>query len=67
MHSTPGLKNTLPAYKYISWMYPFARKFFPKYVSTLAELGQAMIYVATKGYEKYVLEIKDFAPLTKGN
>lgn len=65
MHPTPGLKNTLSAYKYLGWLYPVVRKVFPGSVSTLAELGQAMIYVATKGCEKHVLEVKDFVPLTK--
>lgn len=65
MHPTPGLKNTLPYYKYLSWMYPVVRKFFPNYVSTLAELGQGMIKVATNGYEKHILEVKDFVSLTK--
>lgn len=65
MHPTPGLKNTLPYYKYLSWMYPVVRKVFPGAVSTLAELGQAMIKVATKGYEKPILEVKDFVSLTK--
>jgi hypothetical protein len=65
MHPTPGLKNTLSAYKYLGWLYPVVRKVFPGSVSTLAELGQAMIYVATKGCEKHVLEVKDFVSLTK--
>lgn len=65
MHPTPGLKNTLPSYKYLSWMYPVVRKVFPGAVSTLAELGQAMIKVAKKGYEKRILEVKDFVSLTK--
>jgi NAD dependent epimerase/dehydratase family len=65
MHPTPGLKNTLPYYKYLSWMYPVVRKVFPGAVSTLAELGQAMIKVAKKGYEKRILEVKDFVSLTK--
>ncbi|AEI47239.1 NAD-dependent epimerase/dehydratase family protein [Runella slithyformis] len=65
MHPTPGLNNTLPYYKYLSWLYPVVRKVFPGAVSTLAELGQGMIKVATKGYSKSVLEVKDFVALTK--
>lgn len=59
MHPTKGLKNTLKYYNYLSWMYPALRMLFPKYVSTLAELGQAMIRVTLKGYHKRVLEVKD--------
>ncbi|HEY8782438.1 MAG TPA: NAD-dependent epimerase/dehydratase family protein [Mucilaginibacter sp.] len=65
MHPTKGLKNTNPYYKYITWMYPFFRKVFPNMVSTLAELGQAMINAARFGYEKQILEVKDIVALAK--
>lgn len=63
MHPTPGLKNTLPAYKYMSWLYPVVRKLFPNAASTLGELGQAMIRAAVIGYPKQVLEVKDIVKL----
>jgi hypothetical protein len=66
MHPTPGLKNTNPYYKYMSWMYPLLRLIFPGGVSTLAELGQAMIKVAQFGYEKQVVEVEDIVALAKG-
>lgn len=66
MHPTKGLKNVLPYYKYLSWMYPFFRKFFPGFVSTLAELGQAMINVTRFGYDKQILEVKDIVAVAKG-
>jgi uncharacterized protein YbjT (DUF2867 family) len=59
MAPTKGLKNTLPYYKYMSWLYPAVRKIFPKYVSTLAELGQAMINVTLSGYPESILEVRD--------
>lgn len=65
MHPTKGLKNTLKSYKYISWMYPFLRVVFPNGVSTLKELGLAMINASIYGYEKYVLEVKDIKALAK--
>ena len=65
MHPTKGLKNTLKSYKYITWMYPFFRTFLPNYVSTLKELGLAMINAALFGYEKKILEIKDIRVLAK--
>jgi hypothetical protein len=65
MHPTKGLKNTLPYYKYLSWMYPFFRAVFPKMVSTLAELGQAMINVSRFGYEKQIIDVKDIVKLAK--
>jgi len=66
MHPTKGLKNTNPYYKYMSWMYPLLRLVFPGGVSTLAELGQAMIKVAQFGYEKQVVEVEDIVALAKG-
>ena len=65
MHPTPGLKNTLSGYKYISWLYPVFRAVFPNSVSTLVELGQAMINVALYGYDKQVLEVKDIVAAAK--
>ncbi len=65
MQPTPGLKNTLKYYNYLSWMYPAFRRLFPKYVSTLAELGQAMINVTSKGFDKKVLEVEDIVRAAK--
>lgn len=63
MHPTPGLKNTLKYYAYVSWLYPLFRVAFPGVVSTLKELGVAMINVTTKGYDKSILEVKDIVRL----
>ena len=65
MHPTPGMKNTLKYYKYITWMYPFLRFAFSGTVSTLAELGLAMIHSVTRGYDKQILEVKDIVTLAK--
>ena len=59
------MKNTLSYYKYLGWMYPFFRKVFPNFVSTLGELGLAMIHAASKGYHKQILEVKDIVALSK--
>ena len=64
MHPTPGLKNTLKAVKAIAWLYPVL-KLFPKYVSTLSEVGVAMIKSVTIGYPKLVLEVRDIVKLAK--
>lgn len=63
MHPTAGLKNTNKYYKYITWMYPFLKLVFPNSVSTLAELGRAMINATVYGYEKQILEVKDIKEL----
>jgi len=63
MLPTKGLKNTLPYYKYFIWLFPIMRKFFPKTVCTLAEVGQAMINSTLIGYDKHVLEVLDIVKL----
>ncbi len=65
MHPTKGLKNTLPFYKYVSWLYPFVRKFFPKYATTLKELGLAMINITLYSYQKQIIEVPDIVELAK--
>jgi uncharacterized protein YbjT (DUF2867 family) len=62
---TKGLKNTLSYYRYFGWLLPIIRLLAPHYISSLKELGQAMIVVATKGYEKQVLEVKDIVVAAK--
>jgi len=62
---TKGLKNTLSFYKYFGWLLPVIKLVAPKYITTLKELGLAMINAATKGYEKQILEVKDILVLAK--
>lgn len=65
LKATEGMKNTLPYYKYFGWMYPLLKLVFPKYVSTLKELGLAMIQLANQGYDKQVIDVKDILRLAK--
>jgi len=65
MQPTKGMKNTLIYYKFGSWLYPIFRLLFPNHVSTLKELGIAMINVVSKGYDKSILEVKDIIKLSK--
>jgi hypothetical protein len=62
---TEGLENTLKAYTYIGWMYPFLKKIMPSHVCTLRELGSAMIHTVTKGYPNHILHSKDIVALSK--
>ena len=59
MKPTPGQKNIKPYYKTIGHLYPLLRLLFPNQVSTLREVGLAMINSIRKGYAKQVLEVKD--------
>jgi uncharacterized protein YbjT (DUF2867 family) len=65
MHPTKGLKNTLRSYKFMSWLYPFFQLVLPGYVSTLKDVGLAMINVAMYGYNKKIIEIKDIKVLAR--
>lgn len=65
LQPTRGLKNTLSFYKWMGWLIPVIKLFAPTYITTLRQLGLAMIHVATKGYEKQVLEVKDIVALSK--
>lgn len=65
--ATEGMKNTLSYYKYFGWMYPLLRLLYPSGVSTLKEIGLAMITVAQQGYSKPVLEVNDIVAVAKKN
>jgi len=61
---TKGLHNTLPFYKYFGWLIPVIKLLTPGYISSLQQLGIAMINASTLGYEKQILEIKDIKALS---
>ena len=65
MKPTQGQKNAHAYYKYFNPLYPLARALFPNWISTLSELGLAMINAAIMGYEKQVLDVKDIVNLSK--
>lgn len=66
LQPTEGLKNTLSLYKYLGWLFPVLRLFLGKYVSTLAELGQAMINATLYQVDKDTpLEVPDILELAK--
>jgi len=62
---TRGLKNIHKSYYFFDLFYPAFRWAFPKFVSTLKELGIAMIKAATMGYEKQILEVTDIVRLSR--
>ena len=65
MQPTKGLKNALKGYGAISWLYPILHVLFPGFTCSLREVGLAMINVATRGYEKQILEVRDIVALAK--
>ena len=66
MRATQGQRNILPYYKFIAWLYPIARVLVPNRVSTLRQVGRAMIHAAQRGYPKSILEIEDINMLAAG-
>jgi uncharacterized protein YbjT (DUF2867 family) len=65
MRPTPGQHNIKSYYKVIGWMYPLLRVLLPNQVSTLSDVGLAMINIVLKGYPKQVLEIRDINSLAR--
>lgn len=65
LQPTKDLKNTLSLYKYFGWLSPLLKVFAPNSISTLKELGLAMINAASKGYEKQIIEVSDIHVLAK--
>jgi len=65
LEPTPGLKNAKSYYKYFNWLSPVLRLFFSNHISTLRELGLAMLHVTQHGYPKSVLEVVDIKQAAK--
>jgi hypothetical protein len=65
MKPKPGQQNIKFYYTAIGWSYPVLRLFFPNQVSTMREVGLAMINSVLKGYPKQILEVKDINALAK--
>lgn len=62
---TRGLKNTLSFYNWLGWLLPIIRFTMPNTISSLKELGLAMINASSIGYEKQIIEVKDIKALAK--
>ena len=60
-----GARNVKGYYAGFRVLYPVLRALFPGFVSTLKEVGIAMINSVIYGYEKSVLEVKDIVALSK--
>ena len=64
MKPTSGLKNTLSLYKWTGWLIPIINTIWPKSVLTLKQVGDAMVNVTLRGYEKNILEVRDIDVLS---
>lgn len=54
-----GLKNAYTIYKFISPFYPIWKLLFPKHVTSLKEIGLAMINLTLHGSDKHILNCVD--------
>jgi len=64
---TKGLTHSYFFYKLVNPLIPLLRLLFPKYVTTLREIGLAMIEVVNEGYAKQIVEVNDIVILAKNN
>ena len=60
-----GAKNIHGYYVIFRILYPVLRALFPKFVTTLKEVGIAMINAVLNGFEKNVIEVEDIINLSK--
>ena len=60
-----GARNVKGYYAVFRVLYPVLSTLFPGFVSTLKEVGIAMINSVIYGFEKSVLEVKDIVALSK--
>jgi len=63
MKAMSGQKNLKFSYKALGWLYPVLRALLPNQVSTLRDVGRAMINSVLQGYPKQILEVKDINAL----
>lgn len=60
---TKGLTHSYFIYKILNPLIPLLRSLFPKYVTTLREIGLAMIQAVSGGYSSQIIEVKDIVTL----
>jgi len=65
MHPTKGLKHTQKLYNYLGWLYPVFKLILPNGVTTLREVGLAMINATRFGYKTQVIESNDIKVLAE--
>ena len=63
MQPSAGQQNVKGYYKILGALYPLLHRILPNQVSTMRDVGLAMIRCAMEGYEKPVLEIRDINAL----
>jgi uncharacterized protein YbjT (DUF2867 family) len=67
MKPVDGQKNIKPMFKAAGKMYPLVKFLSPNNVCKLEDVGLAMIYTVTIGYQKQILENRDITFLATSN
>ena len=62
---TPGLQHAYNIYKIVNPLVPLLRFLFPRYISSLQEIGLAMIQASLQGYHQPIIEVKDILALAQ--
>ncbi|MEI9921148.1 MAG: NAD-dependent epimerase/dehydratase family protein [Bacteroidota bacterium] len=65
MTLVPGQKNQPKIFNYLGWILPIMKAVSPNSVSTLRDVGTAMINVTKNGYSKGTLEVSDINKVGK--
>ena len=65
MKPAEGQKTVKTYYKLIAFLYPALRLFMPGQISTMREVGLAMINSVVFGYPKPILEVADIKLLAR--
>ena len=60
-----GAKNVNKYYKWFAWLVPVVKLVFPDSINTLKQLGEAMLQVTLKGYDKTIIEVRDIKILSE--
>ena len=65
MKPSAGQRNVPWYYRALGSLYPVFRAVLSNHVSTLSQVGRAMLYVAANGYPKTTLEVRDLNALAR--
>ncbi len=63
MQPLPHQRHVPKLFRWVGKLYPLAHRLVPDSVSTLSQIGRAMIRLAQEGHEKQVLEVPDLNAL----
>ncbi len=64
MQPVPGQLHVLKWYKYVGWLFPAVKRFFPNSASTLQQVARAMVICATTVAGRKVMEVSDINRLS---